>query len=231
MTAAQKAQMDMQMKTSISKEKFSKAYEDEGTSADKQTNPTFVSVHHAEMHQESTGPIFMDSTYLKEHPGTEAQVEDFVKSRQLGRNSVHTDSRETQLDSERQQIFVWGSNSSGQLGLKNGNFGRFETPQRFSFHQKVQSISCGASHTAIVTYAKQLYMMGTNEYGQLGLGSPREIQRCTVPTLVQSLAPMQVLNVCCGARHTLAIGIDIIGQHRSNVYAWGDNSKGQLGVK
>ena len=56
----------MQMKTSISKEKISKAYEDEGTSADKQTNPTFVSVHHAEMHQESTGPIFMDSTYLKE---------------------------------------------------------------------------------------------------------------------------------------------------------------------
>ena len=75
-------------------------------------------------------------------------------------------------------------------------------------------VSCGSEHTAISTHAKQLFVMGSNEHGQLGLGgqvSSTQIHRCTVPTLVHSLVQVQVLNVDCGARHTLAVCKEIIG--------------------
>ena len=82
----------------------------------------------------------------------------------------------------------------------------------------------------MITSTKQLYVMGSNQYAQLGMGDPMNIQRCTVPTLVQSLAHIQVLSVSCGARHTLAIGSEIIGERTRSCFSWGDNSKGQAGM-
>ena len=64
--------------------------------------------------------------------------------------------------SHGQQLFVWGANSFGQLGLKSANFGRFELPQHYSFKQKIGVISCGMDHAAMVTDANQLYVMGSN---------------------------------------------------------------------
>lgn len=91
-------------------------------------------------------------------------------------------------------------------------------------------MSCGAHHTAMVTVSKQLFVMGSNSRAQLGLGDPREILRCTIPTLVQSLAHLHVIKVECGANHTLSIAKDIIGARGTHVYAWGDNSRGQTGT-
>ena len=62
----------------------------------------------------------------------------------------------------------------------------------------------------MVTFSRQLYVMGSNSHAQLGLGDPKELQRCTVPTLVQSMAHLQVLSVHCGANHTLSIAREII---------------------
>ena len=61
-------------------------------------------------------------------------------------------------------------------------------PQSFHFQQRVSMISCGLDHTAMVTETRQLYVMGSNQHAQLGMGNPADIQKCTVPTLVQSLA-------------------------------------------
>ena len=34
----------------------------------------------------------------------------------------------------------------------------------------------------------------------------------------------------CGARHTLSIAKEIIGERSTHVYSWGDNTKGQTGA-
>ena len=36
--------------------------------------------------------------------------------------------------------------------------------------------------------------------------------------------------VVCGARHTIAIGSEIIGKRAKSCFSWGDNSKGQTGL-
>lgn len=36
--------------------------------------------------------------------------------------------------------------------------------------------------------------------------------------------------MACGARHTLAIGSEIIGERAKSCFSWGDNSKGQTGL-
>jgi len=82
----------------------------------------------------------------------------------------------------------------------------------------------------MVTNARQLYVMGSNQQGQLGLGDTSNIKKCAVPTLVQSLAHIQVMNVACGAKHTLSICKEITGDRKSSVYSWGDNSKCQTGL-
>ena len=51
-----------------------------------------------------------------------------------------------------------------------------------------------------------------------------------MPTLVESMAHLQVISVHCGANYTLSTAKEIIGGQESSVYAWGDNSKGQLGT-
>ena len=63
----------------------------------------------------------------------------------------------------------------------------------------------------MVTFSKQLYVMGSNSHAQLGLGDPNELQRCTVPTLVQSMAHLTVMSVHCGANHTISTAKEIIG--------------------
>lgn len=62
----------------------------------------------------------------------------------------------------------------------------------------------------------------------------------TTPRRVDCLVGMRTVIVCCGVYHTLAIVVEAdrsfsskdasSGQIGGNVYAWGDNSKGQLGI-
>ena len=73
--------------------------------------------------------------------------------------------------------------------------------------------------------------MGSNELGQLGTyGSQgRQVHQYTYPTLVDTLAHVQITDVTCGANHTLCIGIEpflLQNGRRYSVFAWGDNSRG-----
>ena len=60
----------------------------------------------------------------------------------------------------------------------------------------------GLNHTCFLTDNSQLYAMGDNKFGQLGLGSP-EMSNATYPTLVTTLSTFHVKDVACGFDHTL----------------------------
>nr|XP_032637783.1 X-linked retinitis pigmentosa GTPase regulator-like isoform X2 [Chelonoidis abingdonii] len=58
-------------------------------------------------------------------------------------------------------------------------------PSKFWFkNDKPLYISCGDEHTAIVTENGKLYMFGSNNWGQLGLGTKNTINK---PTCVKAL--------------------------------------------
>ncbi|KAM6143229.1 X-linked retinitis pigmentosa GTPase regulator [Erethizon dorsatum] len=64
-------------------------------------------------------------------------------------------------------------------------------------------------------------MFGSNNWGQLGLGSKSTVKK---PTCVKALQPEKVQLAACGRNHTLVL--TVVG----NVYAAGGNNEGQLGL-
>lgn len=85
-------------------------------------------------------------------------------------------------------VFVWGWNTNGQLGLPKVPQGTFEksskssqqvftTPQPIDFEddtEAIRNVHCGAKHTILKTERNRLFAAGLNNYGQLGLASHAE---------------------------------------------------------
>ncbi|PNJ69724.1 RPGR isoform 4 [Pongo abelii] len=95
-------------------------------------------------------------------------------------------------------------------------------PGKFWFKNDVPvHVSCGDEHSAIVTGNNKLYMFGSNNWGQLGLGSKSAVSK---PTCVKALKPEKVKLAACGRNHTL------VSTEGGNVYATGGNNEGQLGL-
>ncbi|XP_068279474.1 X-linked retinitis pigmentosa GTPase regulator [Nyctibius grandis] len=97
-----------------------------------------------------------------------------------------------------------------------------DIPSKFWFkNDKPVLISCGDEHSAVVTGNGKLYMFGSNNWGQLGLGSKNTVSK---PTCVKALKPEKTKLAVCGRNHTL------VYTEKGNVYAAGGNSEGQLGL-
>ncbi|MGH1345271.1 MAG: hypothetical protein ACRBN8_27160 [Nannocystales bacterium] len=89
----------------------------------------------------------------------------------------------------------------------------------------VASFSVGASHTCAVSFEGRVRCFGDNTYGQLGTGSTRMIGDDETPLdagLDVQLPP--VTQVAAGDRHTCAVTTE------HEVYCWGANESGQLGL-
>uniref|UniRef100_A0A8C2U4H6 X-linked retinitis pigmentosa GTPase regulator n=1 Tax=Coturnix japonica TaxID=93934 RepID=A0A8C2U4H6_COTJA len=116
---------------------------------------------------------------------------------------------------------VFSEESGAVFTFGKSNFAE-NIPSKFWFkNDKPVHISCGDEHTAVVTGNGKLYMFGSNNWGQLGLGSKNAVQR---PTCVKALKPEKAKLAVCGRNHTL------VYTEKGNVYAAGGNSEGQLGL-
>lgn len=70
------------------------------------------------------------------------------------------------------KIFVWGSNSHGQLGSRTIKLGSWTSkPLAVELDVPVQRISMGLRHTAVVTRDSKVFICGAAAKGQLGIGS------------------------------------------------------------
>lgn len=95
-------------------------------------------------------------------------------------------------------------------------------PSKFWLKNDVPlKISCGDEHTALVTENGKLFMFGSNNWGQLGLGTKTTVNK---PTCVKDLKSERVKLVACGRTHTL------VYTSCGNLYASGGNNEGQLGL-
>ena len=74
----------------------------------------------------------------------------------------------TIVSTKLNEIYVWGSNYYGQLGL--GDYHNYNSPQKLLL-PGVNSINGGEHHTiALVKNSNKLYIWGSNKFGQLGSG-------------------------------------------------------------
>ncbi|XP_043262293.1 probable E3 ubiquitin-protein ligase HERC4 [Colletes gigas] len=170
-------------------------------------------------------------------------------------------------------MFCWGSNISGELGLGDIEDKNILTPREINFKTagEIEQIACGENYTIVITRDGQIYSCGTNDSGQLGhkgskrlqlvpdldafvfkkaacgehhtvvvnewgqlfswgfngesqLGLyPKNIIECT-PCMVKALGTSVIVQIACGAKHTLAL------TNNGELYSWGSNNKGQLGL-
>lgn len=94
--------------------------------------------------------------------------------------------------SSTQQVFAWGNNKHGQLGLSHDEADSFNVPQEVcTFKEKIVSwISAGSNHSVALTIEGYCYTWGRNNAGQLGSAGYMEAKPDTkqrVPRIVDSI--------------------------------------------
>ncbi|XP_049935460.1 uncharacterized protein LOC116260292 isoform X3 [Nymphaea colorata] len=120
------------------------------------------------------------------------------------------------------KLFAWGRGDLGQLGLGDDVGREYPNFVESLLDKSVVHISGSEYHTAFLTGDGDLFMTGSNEYGQLGIGS-RESQ--LLPARVSALDIYRITHVACGQAHTVAV-TDL-----GALVSWGASEFGQLGLK
>uniref|UniRef100_A0A667Y1W2 HECT and RLD domain containing E3 ubiquitin protein ligase 4 n=1 Tax=Myripristis murdjan TaxID=586833 RepID=A0A667Y1W2_9TELE len=121
------------------------------------------------------------------------------------------------------QVFSWGQNRYGQLGLGVDGQG-ISTPQIIQSLQGIPfaQISAGGAHSFALTLSGAVFGWGRNKFGQLGLNDNNDRH---FPTLLKSLRSQRVIYICCGEDHTAALTKLSYG----GVFTFGAGGYGQLG--
>lgn len=120
-------------------------------------------------------------------------------------------------------VFSWGLNSHGQLGLGKAVSLQY-TPLlvRALMGVAVTQISAGAAHTLVLTLSGQVYCCGANKDGQLGLNRVDEKGRFNI-CMVPALRPLGVSFISCGEAHSAVL------TKEGKVFTFGEGAHGQLG--
>jgi alpha-tubulin suppressor-like RCC1 family protein len=123
-------------------------------------------------------------------------------------------------------VYSMGDNSYGQTGT-NDTIGSLYFPQMVVGGLKIVSIGAGSDgyHVLCITSTGDVYSFGSNSAGQLGVGmNGVALTKQIYPVLVNfpwSGVPVQVRG---GSLHSMVI------TSNGNIYAFGDNAYGQLGI-
>ncbi len=136
------------------------------------------------------------------------------------------------LDDEN-NLWAWGSNMVGQLGVKDIDVGIGHDacsyipikvdvlPER----TKIKSFATGGQHVAILDENGKIWSWGWNQYGQLGNKDVKTglnaFEKIAVP--VSGLDDVVITKIATSYYHTVAL------DEHGRVWAWGSNRYGQLG--
>lgn len=136
--------------------------------------------------------------------------------------------------------FAWGSGEYGQLGLalasrrtaalqpgeQRYDLSDKATPRPLrelvSKAQRVIGVACGERHSLLLSDHGAVWGTGDASSGALGIGTSSSL--VAVPTRVEALFGLPVMQLAAGEAHSLAVTAGGV------VYAWGRNKRGQLGI-
>ncbi|MDD5529694.1 MAG: FlgD immunoglobulin-like domain containing protein [bacterium] len=116
------------------------------------------------------------------------------------------------------KVWAWGANADGQLGM--GDTTARWQPTQINLLTNITAISAGDGHSLALKSDSTVWAWGTNSEGELGIGSSDFTPHSTP---VQTLNLTNIIAISAGTMHSLALKSD------STVWAWGDNSYGEIG--
>ena len=88
--------------------------------------------------------------------------------------------------------------------------------------QQMGAVACGARHTCSISCTGQVFCWGWDLHGQCGQG--RSTVTVDQPQPVSALGGLKVVGIAAGLAHT------VVCTDSGDVYSWGWNSDGQLGL-
>lgn len=117
------------------------------------------------------------------------------------------------------EVWSWGYNNHGQLGL--GDTNDRNVPTKIAGISNVISVSAGNYHSLALTADGTIWSWGYNNRGQLGVND-KTVNTSLNPQKIESVTG--IVGISAGNYHSLAVKND------GTVWAWGYNNHGQLGL-
>jgi alpha-tubulin suppressor-like RCC1 family protein len=118
----------------------------------------------------------------------------------------------------RGDVYTWGINNVGQLGIGTSDMKQHPIPVKVKGLPHIVDISVGGGHTLALTSKGEVYSWGSNNNGQLGNDSKIDSK---VPIKVSQIP--HVSSISAGSVHSVAVTKD------GSVYVWGIWSNSQIG--
>jgi len=123
------------------------------------------------------------------------------------------------LSTER-EVFCWGANNSGQLGLGDISELQVSVPSGIGGAQ-YSVIAVGGAHTCALSTTREAYCWGFAQYGQLGTGYVGNDPR---PSPGPVSGGLLFETITTGSDHTCALTVG------GDAYCWGLGQAGRLGT-
>ncbi|CAD5121712.1 DgyrCDS10196 [Dimorphilus gyrociliatus] len=127
----------------------------------------------------------------------------------------------TALVAESGRLFTFGSNSCGQLGLKQDKVEK-PTPVKALKREKVTLVACGFNHTIVGTMSGRIYGLGSNNECQIAQDG-ETITDSKKPVHIKNLPETEYKQISVGTHHSAVLTAD------GDLFLWGSSSEGQLG--
>ncbi len=128
------------------------------------------------------------------------------------------------------ELYVWGQNNQGQLGLNNTT--EYNIPKKVTFFNediKFKNVELGWYGSGVVVEESSgndnLYIWGSNIYGQVGNGLTAPYY--TVPAKTALFTKGEIKDFSLGRYDAGIILEDKFGE--DHIFMWGQNSNGQIG--
>ncbi|GMH37710.1 hypothetical protein BSKO_05583 [Bryopsis sp. KO-2023] len=122
------------------------------------------------------------------------------------------------------EVWSWGSNSHGQLGLGTIDKSVQDPSRAFELGcgRKLVGAACGKTHSVVWSADGQLYACGDNSKGACGMEAEQEL----VPVFLEvDLPAAKVIDAACGD------AITIVCSEEGGVWVAGDNPRSQCGPR